>query len=226
MNHYIIITVVLLIFINLYGFFYSYLITKKKFFNNNKIQSKNIDYDILIQRMPLFLFNVSILIILNILGLYFLKDVFIKGYISIPVVFLEVFVVLLIDDFFFYVLHRIMHENKYIYKTIHKIHHRANAPIPIEYIYVHPLEWMLGMIGPFIGMILIGGISLESYMIYLIIRNMHEIHIHSGIKTSTFLKFLPFYGTNEHHDMHHAKREGNYSSTFTLWDILFDSKIK
>ena len=90
---------------------------------------------------------------------------------------------------YFYFLHRLMHENKFIYKTIHKIHHRAITPMPFEYIYVHPLEWSSGMIGPFLGMLLIGGISFESYMLYLVIRNMHEIHIHSGIKTSkTFNK--------------------------------------
>ena len=86
-------------------------------------------------------------------------------------------------------LHRYMHENKFIYKTIHKIHHRANTPMPIEYIYVHPLEWSSGMIGPFLGMIAIGGISFESYMLYLIIRNMHEKYLEAGadvITTNTF----------------------------------------
>ena len=112
-----------------------------------------------------------------------------------------------------------------IYKKIHKIHHRANTPIPIDYIYVHPLEWLSGFIGPFIGMIMIGGISIYSFWIYLIIRNIHEIHIHSGIKTSFFKYFIPFYGENEHHDVHHAKRDGNYSSTFTYLDFLFKTKI-
>ena len=36
----------------------------------------------------------------------------------------------------------------------------------------------------------------------------------------------PFYGTNEHHDLHHAKRDGNYSSTFILWVLIMDSRLK
>jgi len=84
---------------------------------------------------------------------------------------------------------------------------------------------MSGMIGPFIGMILIGGISFYSYLIYLVIRNIHELHIHSGIITSKIFKIIPFYGTNEHHDIHHEKRDGNYSSTFTFWDFLFKTKF-
>ena len=35
----------------------------------------------------------------------------------------------------------------------------------------------------------------------------------------------PFYGTNEHHDYHHAKRDGNYSSTFTFWDYIYKTKL-
>ena len=225
MNHIILITIILLVAINTYGFAYSYLITAKSFFNRKKIQSKNMNLDILKNRTPLVLFNVSILILINSLGLYFFKDYYIKDYSSIIITVFEVMFILIIDDMFFYFLHRIMHENKLIYRTIHKIHHRANTPIPIDYIYVHPLEWSSGMIGPFIGMLVIGGISIYSFWIYLIIRNFHEIHIHSGIKSSILHKLMPFYGNNEHHDVHHAKRDGNYSSTFILWDYIFKTKI-
>ena len=220
------ITIILLILINFYGFLYSLLITKYNFSYTHKIQSKIINYDILKQRLPLILFNVSVLISFNYIGIKYFDHIFLKGYTSFIICLFEILFVLIIDDFFFYVLHRGMHESKYIYKKIHKIHHRANVPIPFEYIYVHPLEWMSGMIGPFLGMYFIGGIAFESYCMYLIVRNVHEIHIHSGIKTSSFLKIIPLYGNNEHHDIHHAKRDGNYASTFTLWDFLLNTKLK
>ena len=219
-------TVVLLILINIYGFLYSVFITKYNFFSNNKIQTKIIGYKTLIGRLPLVLFNISILIILNVIGIMYFDYIFLRDYDSILRTCIEIGFVLLVDDFFFYILHRIMHENKYIYKKIHKIHHRANVPIPFEYIYVHPFEWMSGMIGPFIGMFLIGGISFEAYCIYLVVRNMHEIHIHSGLKTTGIIKLFPFYGTNEHHDIHHSRRDGNYASTFVFWDLILGTKIK
>ncbi len=224
MNQTILITIILLIIINSYGFLYTYLITDKSYKKNKKIQDKSNDLSILKKRTPLVLFNISILIILNSVGLYYFKDFYIKDYTSILFIFFEVVFVLTIDDIFFYILHRTMHENKFIYRKIHKIHHRANTPIPIDYIYVHPLEWSSGMIGPFIGMLLIGGISIYSFWIYLIVRNLHEIHIHSGIKTSWIKYFIPFYGDNEHHDLHHAKRDGNYASTFVLWDRIMGTK--
>ena len=225
MNNYVIITVLLLIFINFYGVVFSYLITKKNFLAISKIQVKKISYETFLKRIPLCSFNILILIILNVIALQYFDDFFLKEYFSPGILCLEVFIVLIIDDFFFYFLHKYMHTNKFIYKKIHKIHHRANTPIPIEYIYVHPFEWMSGMIGPFIGMVLMGGISFYSYVIYLLVRNFHELHIHSGILTSKLFKILPFYGTNEHHDMHHSKRDGNYSSTFTYLDYFFKTKI-
>ena len=226
MNNYVIITVFLLFFINFYGVVFSYLITKKNFSAVSKIQVKKISYETFLKRIPLCSFNILILIILNAIALQYFEDFFLKEYFSPGILCLEIFIVLAIDDFFFYFLHKYMHANKFIYKKIHKIHHRANTPIPIEYIYVHPLEWMSGMIGPFIGMYFIGGIAFQSYCIYLIVRNIHEIHIHSGIKTSIIFNVIPFYGNNEHHDTHHADRDGNYASTFTVWDFLFNTKLK
>jgi len=225
MDNIVYLTLFLLILINAYGFMYSYLITDKSFFVKSKIQSKMISFSVLKERTPLVLFNVSILMILTVIGLVFFRGYYIKEYVSLSYIFIEVFFVLLIDDFFFYLLHRMMHENKYIYKKIHKIHHRANTPIPFDYIYVHPFEWLSGFIGPFIGMLILGGISIYSFWLYLIVRNVHEIHIHSGIKSSFLTKMIPFYGNNEHHDFHHAKRDGNYSSTFTLWDKIFKTKL-
>jgi len=225
MSQMVLITVLLLILINVYGFLYSLSITKYKVLSGRKIQSKFINYDTLLSRLPLIIFNVTILIIFNVIGITYFDYIFLREYNSVLVLIYQITIVLLVDDFFFYILHRIMHENKYIYKKIHKIHHRANVPIPFEYIYVHPLEWMSGMIGPFIGMYLIGGIAFPSYCCYLIIRNIHEIHIHSGIKTSKFYRLFPFYGNNEHHDIHHSKRDGNYASTFIIWDVIFGSRI-
>ena len=79
-----------------------------------------------------------------------------------------------------------MHENKYVYKKIHKIHHRANSPIPIDYIYVHPLEWIMGYFGPFLAIFLISifcPVSIVAFWMYQIIRNIHELDVHSGFKS-------------------------------------------
>ena len=167
----------------------------------------------------------SILIILNCIGLYYFKEYYIKEHTSMLITFFEVLFILIVDDMFFYVLHRLMHENKYIYRKIHKIHHRASTPFPSEYLYTHPLEWMTGMIGPFIGIFLLQGVSIYSFWLILIIRNLHELDIHSGLKSSYLTKYFPFSGTNEHHDLHHSILDGNYASSFSFWDKMFKTEI-
>ena len=225
-DSYLVLTILIVIFINTSGYFYSYLIVTKKIGFNKQIQpeaERNKKY--LFKHTPLFLLNVSVLVLFVFIGIYFFEDYIISlnSNITFLNIAIQLFVILLFDDTFFYFLHRLMHENKFIYAKIHKIHHRANSPIPIDYIYVHPFEWMSGFIGPFIGILILGGVSIYSFWLYLLVRNFHELAIHSGLKT-TFIKF-PGYGTNEHHDIHHAKRDGNYASTFTLWDIFLKTKL-
>ena len=227
MNH-LSLTILLIILINLFGYIYSYLIVTDKIGLTKQIQP-NADKDkkYLFSHTFLFVFNVCTLILFVFIGFYFFKDYIIDVNTSFSYLnlFVQLFIILIFDDTFFYFLHRLMHENKYIYKKIHKIHHRANSPIPIDYLYVHPLEWMSGFIGPFIGILLLGGVSIYAFWLYLIVRNLHELDIHSGLKGSFLNRLLPFSGTNEHHDLHHAKRDGNYSSTFTLWDTIFRTKL-
>ena len=222
----LIITLSILIVINLLGIFYSYLITIKGFLNPIKLQSRSYKANILKKRLPLILFNLLTLILVTGIGLYFFADYIISDFISLEWIIVEVLFVLFIDDFYFYFFHRFMHENKYIYRKIHSIHHRATTPFPSEYLYTHPLEWMGGMPGPFIGILLLGGVSIYSFWLLLIIRNLHELDIHSGLKSNPLIKYFPFAGTNEHHDLHHSIFDGNYASSFVLLDKVFKTDIK
>tara|TARA_Y100000590_G_C15684188_1_gene1000965 strand:- start:383 stop:1075 length:693 start_codon:yes stop_codon:yes gene_type:complete len=222
-----VITLLLLVFVNVSGYLYSLLYVKNLIGKSSRIQAQSrTDLNYLNDHLPLIIFNVLTLMLFVFIGFYFFKDSIInQESISILGILLQLFVILLFDDTFFYFLHRLMHENKYIYTKIHKIHHRANSPIAIDYIYVHPLEWMSGFIGPFIGILIMGGVNIYTFWLYLFVRNFHELAIHSGLKSSFISRIIPFYGNNEHHDLHHAKRDGNYASTFNFWDILFKTRL-
>ena len=89
MNQHIISACFLLLGINIYGVLYSFFITKHLFLNKKKIQPKNIDYNTLLGRLPLVSFNVSILILFNVIGLYFFEDYFIREYRTIPWLIME-----------------------------------------------------------------------------------------------------------------------------------------
>ena len=219
-------TLSILLIINILGIIYSYLIVNNKILYTIKLQTRPHKIENFYSRVPLIIFNLFILVTVTGLGLYFFSDYIIREYRNFSWTITEVMVVLLIDDVYFYFYHRLMHENKYIYRKIHKIHHRASTPFPSEYLYTHPLEWMIGMIGPFIGIALLGGISIYSFWLLLIIRNVHELDIHSGLKSNFLIKYFPLSGTNEHHDLHHSILDGNYASSFTFLDKLFNTEIK
>ena len=225
-NNIVVSTVALLLIINLFGFAYSYLIIKTNFFKKFKLQSRPHKIRDLYKRAPLIILNIFILLFLTVFALSFFSDLIIKEFSSIHILVFEVVFILMIDDVYFYVWHRFLHSNKYLYKKIHRIHHKSMTPFPSEYLYTHPVEWIVGMIGPFIAILLLGGVNIYSFWLVLIIRNLHELDIHSGLKSSYFTRYFPFSGTNEHHDMHHAYLKGNYASAFSVWDKIFKTQIK
>ncbi|MDG2370159.1 MAG: sterol desaturase family protein [Flavobacteriales bacterium] len=226
---FVVYTLLILLSCNVIGFILSILPIYFKKLLKYRIQDKEIDRKVFFSRLPLIFFNILSLSLISSIGLYFIYPIFESNLNFSPLVILiQLAFILIIDDFFFYFLHRWMHNNKYILKTVHSIHHKAFSPLALEYLYVHPFEWMMGYIGPFIGIGVIGLISPVScwaFWIYMLVRNIHELEIHSGFKTK-FSQWIPFWGVNEHHDLHHAKLNGNYASTFTFWDKVFKTKMK
>ena len=142
-----IITVLLLITTNSIGLIYSLLVLKTKLFAKYRIQSKAYKTGIFSERMPLYLFNFFMLLLFAGVGTYFLYDFFEVSSFSLLVILFQVLFAFIIDDLYFYFMHRWMHENKFILRKIHSIHHRATTPFPLEYLYGHPLEWIMGMFG-------------------------------------------------------------------------------
>ena len=225
---FILYTILIVVCCNLFGFILSLASIYLPSLSRYRIQKRKIKASIFYSRLPLILFNIFLLIIISSVGLYFLYDLFdpiIR--LDILVIVLQFFFILIIDDIYFYFLHYWMHKNKYILDKIHRIHHRATTPIALEYIYVHPLEWIMGYVGPFLAIFIISIISpvnILAFWLYQFIRNVHELDAHSGFK-SYLSKYVPFWGESEHHDLHHSKLNGNYATTFKFWDRLFNTEI-
>jgi sterol desaturase/sphingolipid hydroxylase (fatty acid hydroxylase superfamily) len=207
----------------------SYLVLYTELLKPFRIQSRKYRKNVFWKRFPLIAFNLSTLFILAAIGLYFSFPLFDMNWQSPMSIGLQLLFLVVIDDAYFYFFHRTLHTSPYLYDRIHKIHHRAYAPFPLEYIYVHPLEWTLGGLGIPIGLSIIclstGSISAHAFWMFALWRNFHEFDIHSGLR-STVGSLLPFYGTTEHHDRHHQKNtNGNYASTFTYWDQLLGTDL-
>ena len=191
---------------------------------------KRVSMDTFWKRLPLVLFNLLVLQVFAGFGVYTAVQ---AGWIDqeglhLGWMFLQFLLFLFFDDLYFYGFHRLMHENEFLYRKIHRIHHRATTPFALEFIYVHPLEWMGGTIGIAIGflscVLLFGSVNMYAFWFYVFYRSAHEIEIHSGFETG-LLRWLPFYGSVKHHDDHHAKIKGNYASSLTYLDRLFKTKV-
>ena len=219
-------TIVLLICTNLFGLIYSMLVLYTPIFKKFSIQKKPYVKGVFAKRMPLYLFNITLLLTISGVGAYFGFG-FLKQEVSIGIIIFQVIFAFVIDDIFFYFYHRWLHENKYMLKTVHSIHHRATKPFPLEYLYAHPIEWMLGMIGAFLGfaiLLIFMPVNIYAFWIFGGSRNLHEIHIHSDLELPVSSK-IPLLSKTKHHDDHHAKLTGNYSSTFVWMDRLFKTNF-
>ncbi len=139
---------------------------------------------------------------------------------------LQILVIMLIDDIWFYGCHRLLHQ-PWMFKKIHSVHHRVRSPLPLDYLYVQPLEWMMGAVGVLLGVLAIyfycGEVNAYALFLYAIFRPLHEIHIHSGMP-SKWMERLKCLGSAEHHGMHHAKLKCNYASTFKWLDRALGTK--
>ena len=175
-------------------------------------------------RLPLSLANLVWLIGSSAAALSVLEPMISRVVPSPGVLLLQVGLVLAADDCWFYFMHRALHQNAYLYRKIHRIHHKAFAPLPLDYIHVHPLELMGGAVGMVAALcavgLLWGELSVATLLTAAGIRQLHELHVHTGIR-AIFLGKIPLLGTVDHHDLHHAKpNEGNYATALTLWDRL------
>jgi len=224
----ILVTLGILLVGNIIALVYSWLVLYTDVFKKYRLQEKKYKPGIFFQRLPLILFNLAILSLITAVSLYFFADKIFET--SIPVWWLipvQVIFIFVIDDAWFYFAHRLMHENKFLLRKIHSIHHQAITPFPLEYIYVHPLEWMIGSVGSFLGLIalmMIMPVNIYAFWIYGIIRNLHEVEIHSDLR-SPIVKYIPFLNPTENHDLHHSKVKGNYASMFTIWDRVFGTVL-
>ena len=127
------------------------------------------------------------------------------------------------EDFVFYWSHRFLHL-KFIYPYIHKMHHTHNTTVGIAAEYAHPIEFVLGnMLPTSAGIILLGpNVHLLTVWAWYAIRFGETLDGHCGYEFSwSPYRLIPFSGSAEYHDFHHAVNIGNYGSFFSIWDSVF-----
>lgn len=142
----------------------------------------------------------------------------------------------IVFDFFHYWVHRICHVNNFLYRNIHKKHHKHSNLTSIVTFYQNPLDFILSVIFPemialYILQSLFFKLSLFQFILILNYKLFSEIAGHSGKYTNScgfvqFIwlpRFLNIEIRTEDHDLHHKLLLCNYSKRFVIWDKLFNT---
>ncbi|TGK34351.1 sterol desaturase family protein [Leptospira gomenensis] len=197
-------------------------------FQNRKIQNKKAQPSQFLREFLYSVSSVSVYTLVTLTVLFFRKLGYFKFYEDVReygwgYLFLSVFLILAVQDFYFYWTHRLMH-TKPFFRLLHKVHHESVIPSPWTAYSFSPGEALLhALILPIVvSLFPVHNLALLISMTFQIVRNVLG---HSGyeIFPGRFLSngILKHINTNTNHDMHHQFFRYNFGLYTTIWDGLF-----
>ncbi|MEM1131844.1 MAG: sterol desaturase family protein [Pseudomonadota bacterium] len=141
----------------------------------------------------------------------------------------QVFLFLLIKDFFRYWLHRAMHENPFLWR-FHAAHHSVKRLYWLNGIRSHPIE-VVGQAFFYVLPFALLQPSAEIIMVSIFMQLSIGMFQHSNIDLNLhFWEYIFSIGDNHryHHYPNKDVGDSNYGGEFIVWDILFGTfhKVK
>ena len=144
---------------------------------------------------------------------------------SVGKVLLDIFIVLMFYDFFYYLTHRFWFHGNGRMRQVHAVHHQARSPTYLDAHYVHPLETFVGL-ALYMGSIAVLAPVLGPYsVITIVITFVIFTNINIINHTHVDLDYFPFktltWITRKHHVHHENMHKGNYATITLLYDRVF-----
>lgn len=145
-------------------------------------------------------------------------------------IFASIIIGVLALDFSSWLIHFIMHKNKFLWR-FHLIHHSDNNVDVTTGLRHHPGDSLLRGIF-FILLIFFSGAPMYSVMIYQTLVVISTAFTHANIKLPKKAESILSYilvSPNMHKVHHHWKQpytDSNYSAVFSIWDRLFGTYRK
>ena len=141
-----------------------------------------------------------------------------------------------IQDIYFYFVHRLMHLQVF-YDYIHKMHHKYKTPTIYMTYYAHPIDHLIEWSIVYVVLPYFIEINKYFYWGFVFYTTLTSIIGHSGNdykvnsyfsdfdwlfkKTNKYINYQPL-----HHDIHHLEKRCNYSLYFTIFDRYFETLSK
>lgn len=137
------------------------------------------------------------------------------------------FLFLVFTDSGIYWVHRFEHTFPWIYKYIHKPHHKWINPTPFAAFAFHPLDgWAQSV--PYHAIVFLYPFQIGVYLALFVFVQVWTVSIHDGVdwcgeKDGSFRSY--YVNGSLHHTIHHAKFKYNYGQYFTFWDRVMGSHL-
>lgn len=141
---------------------------------------------------------------------------------------LEIVLYVVLFDAYFYALHRLLH-TRFLFRRIHAVHHRSRAPGVLTALAFHPLEGLLIIAFMPVAMWLIP-VHLASLAVIIAFLSGSILLAHCGLDLFPSwwarVPLLNWYVTPPVHDVHHRRRDCNYSATLSIFDWAFGTLVE
>ncbi len=134
------------------------------------------------------------------------------------VVIAQLVLFILVDDFLYYWMHRYFHENTWLMRHVHSVHHRVRNTCAINGNYMHWFEFSATATLMLLGPMIIGA---HIYVVYIwvAIRQYEAVDGHLGYDIPwNPAHWMPVYEGPVYHDYHHARFKGNYAGFLPYLD--------
>jgi len=126
----------------------------------------------------------------------------------------------LVITFIYYWWHRVRHQNHFLWRWIHQVHHSPQRIEVITSFYKHPLELVVNSILSSAILYMLVGVDPKAGSLAILLTGVAELFYHWNVKTPYWLGFI--FQRPESHCVHHQEGLHKYNySDLPLWDILF-----
>lgn len=139
---------------------------------------------------------------------------------------LDVFLVLMVYDFFYYLVHRFLFHGQGYFRRVHAVHHQARSRVSsIDSYLLHPWEIFIGIALYFATIVVLGAVGLAPFHVAtIVLSNFIYTQLNQINHCRIDLDFFPFRTLNwvaMKHDAHHLDmHRGNYATITLLYDKL------
>ncbi|KAI0353272.1 sphingosine hydroxylase [Trametes cingulata] len=145
---------------------------------------------------------------------------------AIPVA--KFFLGLFVIDTWQYFLHRALHMNAYLYKTLHAHHHRLYVPYAYGTLYNHPIEgFLIDTLGALVAE-KVGQLTMREATLLFVVATLKAVDVHCGYNFPWDPLQIFTENNADYHDIHHQVIgiKSNFAQPFFVhWDDMLGTRM-